>query len=376
MKEALVHIGHGKTGTSYIQSVLAINQSDLQDIGVIYPESSSSNSARDGEITSGNVSFRDVWPREVMASLRSIKEDSKVVFSSELIFHRFFDDLDALLELKDMCNLKILMFVRNPIEMAVSSYGQDIKRAGETCTPDEYIFKDIHLKKSLKILEFLSEHEINYAVYNYSRHRDDLVDVFRTEVGVPDKMSLLLPKSRVINRSLTRSEMALQKRLNEIMGKKSSKIFSDEMCQRAPDVPSELPTLSADSITRFRSQNSSMVDEVNSYLPNSEKISLEYSGDSRDHEYNDDIYSFSAQQLNVMAEVLYGQSRKNLTVEGMVDEIRDIALKMERTGSFSVNEVLSIMRIAHIFRPKGEFISQKIMEYEAMRAAQEASEPD
>jgi hypothetical protein len=77
-----------------------------------------------------------------------------------------------------------------------------------------------------------------------------------------------------------------------------------------------------------------------------------------------------------MAEVLYGQSRKNLTVEGMVDEIRDIALKMERTGSFSVNEVLSIMRIAHIFRPKGEFISQKIMEYEAMRAAQEASEPD
>ena len=365
MKEVLIHIGHGKTGTSYVQSVLAINKDRLAEFGILYPENDSLNAARAGKITSGNISFREAWPKEVISSLSTSEEIHKIVFSSEFIFHRFFEDMESLNKLKDMCNLKILMFVRNPIEMAMSSYGQDVKRAGETCTPDEYLFKDIHLNKSLDIIKFLKKENINHSIYNYSNHRDELIKIFSKELAVYRKMKFSLPRAKTVNRSLTRSEMVLQKRLNELMGNKSSKIFSDEMCQGAPEVPSTPPILNVVSIEKFRDQNASVVDEVNSYIPRKEMISLDYSVEANESINLDDVHSFSTEQLNIIADVLCREAKNNFAAEAMVDTIRDIALKMERTGDFSTSEVRSVMRIAHIFRPEGAFISQKMKEYDA-----------
>ena len=54
MEEIILHIGHGKTGTSYLQSCLALNRQKLLDIGIDYPEDRSFKSAKKGEITSGN----------------------------------------------------------------------------------------------------------------------------------------------------------------------------------------------------------------------------------------------------------------------------------------------------------------------------------
>ena len=38
MKEIILHIGHGKTGSSYLQSFLALNREKLLDIGIDYPK--------------------------------------------------------------------------------------------------------------------------------------------------------------------------------------------------------------------------------------------------------------------------------------------------------------------------------------------------
>ena len=51
-----LHIGHGKTGTSYMQAALAISQDALLEAGYYYPlPEHSRDKAMRGETTSGNV---------------------------------------------------------------------------------------------------------------------------------------------------------------------------------------------------------------------------------------------------------------------------------------------------------------------------------
>ena len=54
-KNLIVHIGHGKTGTSYIQSVLALNIELLSSLGITYPDFGRIMTlARSGNVTAGH----------------------------------------------------------------------------------------------------------------------------------------------------------------------------------------------------------------------------------------------------------------------------------------------------------------------------------
>ena len=84
-----LHIGHGKTGTSAIQSALAIASEDLAKRGINYPiQQSLRDRASRLEITSGN------WEPTSEASLtnqlleiaKSNYKNSKIILSSESLF--------------------------------------------------------------------------------------------------------------------------------------------------------------------------------------------------------------------------------------------------------------------------------------------------
>ena len=81
-----LHIGHGKTGTSAIQSSLAIASNDLAGQGISYPiQQSLRDRASRLEIPSGN------WEPKSEASLsdelleitKNNGENSKIILSSE-----------------------------------------------------------------------------------------------------------------------------------------------------------------------------------------------------------------------------------------------------------------------------------------------------
>ena len=81
MSTAIVHLGHGKTGTSYIQSSLALNQSGLLDHLILYPKCSSFDDAVNGLVTSGNGAlFQDGFD---VAN----QEADSFLFSGENLFH-------------------------------------------------------------------------------------------------------------------------------------------------------------------------------------------------------------------------------------------------------------------------------------------------
>ena len=54
MKKLIIHIGHGKTGSSYLQSVFALNKDMLKKEGFDYPDHKDSKVAEIGYISAGN----------------------------------------------------------------------------------------------------------------------------------------------------------------------------------------------------------------------------------------------------------------------------------------------------------------------------------
>lgn len=72
-----VHVGHGKTGSSFIQSVLATNAPLLKEHGILYPVHDSFESAKKGFISTGNG--------ELLISDR-MSFEATTLFSSEIRF--------------------------------------------------------------------------------------------------------------------------------------------------------------------------------------------------------------------------------------------------------------------------------------------------
>ena len=84
-----LHIGHGKTGTSAIQSALAIASEELAKRGISYPiQPSLRDRASRLEITSGNwqpnpeISLSD----QLLEIEKKNQNNSKIVLSSESLF--------------------------------------------------------------------------------------------------------------------------------------------------------------------------------------------------------------------------------------------------------------------------------------------------
>ena len=151
MRTAIVHIGHGKTGTSFIQSSLALNQSALRKLSISYPTCSSFDDAIKGLTTSGNG--------ELFERGYDIQDSDfpSLLFSGENLFHTLVHS-DGLILKKSLGNkfdqLKIVLYTRDVLDMLVSTWGQLVKKMGATIGLDEYLEsgKDRH---HLKVLSWI-----------------------------------------------------------------------------------------------------------------------------------------------------------------------------------------------------------------------------
>ncbi len=114
-----LHVGHGKTGSSYLQSVLALSQNALKDEEIVYSLNGSGERAAQGKITSGNGDLLEGFLKKRKADG---KGNSNFLFSSEVLFHKFLTDKgEELLEIiEGQCfeKIKILLFIRDPLEHA------------------------------------------------------------------------------------------------------------------------------------------------------------------------------------------------------------------------------------------------------------------
>ena len=245
MTTLYIHVGHSKTGTSWLQAALRENSAALAKYGLSYPILDGFGDEKGAEIGQGNGLALAVRPADSLeAGLRAIDlaaSPTGVVLSSEEFFPRLTLYSDPATLTRAALNsgferIEMLLFIRNPVGHAASLWQQYLKRGGGSVPIDAFF--DVYSVPE-RVAVFLDRYmfleDVDLTCLNYDRHRQDLLNPLCAWLGLPAG-ALPPPQASTINRGMTRAELALQAALNRQIGK-AGKILSDALCCDLPDLP-------------------------------------------------------------------------------------------------------------------------------------------
>ena len=140
MKTIYFHIGLPKTGSSYLQSIFAMNQENYSNNGLLYPDLMMANfkSAIFGKTTSGNgLSIAAAGNDFLAASIKPIDIENfflnldtkyNYLFSTEWFIgcpHEFFLKIENIV--KEKFVVKYIVCVRKPDDLCKSLFLQSLK---------------------------------------------------------------------------------------------------------------------------------------------------------------------------------------------------------------------------------------------------------
>lgn len=362
----ILHIGHGKTGSSALQSFLALNSDVLRKYNVDYPPHASFENAKKGYISSGNLPLGDnFWDEYINQKALSTTADS-LLFSNESLIHKILSHPPKVEALNEKYKLILVMYVRNPLDHIFSSYGQQVKRHGQTLSMSEWIDNYQVLDKVVEIISICEKFNIKLQLINYS-NIDKIEESFFPHV-FPNQYKKFfeeakIPETKTINRSLSRVEYEVQREFNRHLGSKSAAFVSDYLVNNAPDVKSEKEYIKENVLQEFIAKNEEKVKFINEFLDEENQLSIDKPADIKPQ---NDIFEISPKQISVLAEGISKQINRtnNAGLESNdADSLRDIALKFENKKPLTIEDAYYLMRLANKARPEGPFIKSKIEQY-------------
>lgn len=300
-KPVILHVGYGKTGSSALQSSLALSSEALAQAGIFYPPSVSDARAMRGEVSSGNVALPMLEDRYQRAAQARSKAET-ILFSNEGLFHRLIMNPDPLRAiLAQGAEVRVVLYIRNPVKHAVSAYGQAIKRNGLVTDFDTYLSTYKIPNMVVKFLRLMRDLGVDVTVLNYSRHQRHLLSSFADALGINAAL-LQVPPVANVNRSLTPSEMFLLQCFNREWGKDASHSLSAALCNNLPDQPAEgVPKLTRAGYDTFCERMVPILKRVNKHIPAAEVLAVEpYEEVFGGNGDRDDWLRFSENQMRVI----------------------------------------------------------------------------
>lgn len=354
----MLHIGMGKTGTSAIQSFLAINHEKLKGFGVDYPYHKSFTKAKDGLITSGNPeSFYEFEESEF----------DTVLFSGE----RFFRELTAGSQLYEKLintgrEVTILCFTRDIFEHFTSSYNQSIKRRGSIFSPKGFIVEHSVFKVLDTLLDFIPSTNFKFVLRNYSHHKNDLIKMFM-QIVMGEQADAFLEVAEYIdapvNRSLSESELEIQRLFNKHANFPTSKYISDAFVNSLPNIPSADIYLSRDVCEALLEKNINFIEHINKWLPEDEKMDTSIPSELPAPSQKL-TYEFTNDQLDVLvSNVCSILNTCTQFTNNEVNVLYRIAMKSEKNRPISKDDALLLMKFALRLRPDWEHFQEKVDEW-------------
>ena len=239
-----LHVGHSKTGTSWLQAALRENAEVLAEVGLVYPILAGIGDEQGTEIGQGNGLWVAIGPAgELETRLRMIDHSdgpSGTVLSSEEFFPQLTRYADAAVlpraaRAAGFERVEILLFIRNPVGHAASLWQQYLK-SGVGSAPIEAFFEKYSVPE--RVARFLRRYSrlegVSLTCLNYDRHRRDLLRPLCSWLGQPPN-TMAPPQASTINRGMTRAELALQVALNRHIGR-TGKFLSDALCAGLPEL--------------------------------------------------------------------------------------------------------------------------------------------
>jgi len=334
-----IHIGHGKTGTSAIQSALALAKHDLRLRGIIYPVNEyTEKKAVEFKITSGN------WVPDISLpeQLREAKQHygssfNSVVFSSEQLFWKINQISEIPINQRREINPHIILAVREIEEMLSAEHQQKVKRGGECCTFDEFIskvnFKSSHHTHAASVIDDAKKSGIKISIINYSTERRSIINKIFEIIGANEAVPAEL-HTKIVNRSLSRHELSLICSINQFFNKKIGTGTSDALVQELPQIAGNKGTLALEAKQLIYEVNKQSLAAINSNLPigsmlrtspeqQSEATSLS-TPETYMHEETE--HQSTALAIKTLSSILPRFTPPKLSAES-IDIIRDVALK-------------------------------------------------
>lgn len=291
MPTVYFHPGAPKTGTSYLQVLFARHIKEMARHGLVYPENDFVTGAREGQITSGNgvelANFiRPELPHRIddksaflghLDRLLQNGDGRDFLFSSEFMVFQSNERTDALIDClkKNKYDAKVIYLVRDFSKAARSSYSQQVKRAGEDRTFEEFIKKwDPYYLHHINLMNAAFGRD-NVSIFNYEEHKSRLANLFFKDfIGIDVKIENT-DQTEIINRSLDNKELELLRIFNEFSGGGnafSSTLISDAL-MKIPSTAREKFVATPEEFEILSSRFGGAIDKINSQL-RGRKISL------------------------------------------------------------------------------------------------------
>lgn len=310
MKNIYIHLGHEKTGSSFIQSSLEKSVSNLEEFGIYYPIHKSKKTSPDAQIRSGNTGKRNLIDM-CQKFVKSNNFPSKtLLLSNETLFKYFANDENYFHSLRKIdANIKIVLMIRNPLELAFSSYGQNVKRGGYIKDFEDFLIEFDIFDQIFRFFEFAKKHSISINFVNYSEVKNSLLDIFSEMIDVPPG-TLKIPDVKVINRSLSDVETYIQKKFNGKYGREARKFISDPLCVKLTDIKSGAHFISEKNFHNFKQQINKKIIKFNLQYAESSAQKYRLISDNNytkitNRETTEKNFSINSDQLDVLIESLH-----------------------------------------------------------------------
>lgn len=287
MKTIYLHAGHGKTGSSFLQSTFALNVATLEAAGIDYPLPDRMRArAASGVTTSGN---RAALVGALRADDETIFDTQRsLLFSGEGLWSNFLEpDFTEKLTAgaaRSGHRLAMLLFLRDPVEFQISVYLQNVQQGLEQAEINDYMagrgarLLSEHLERVSQVIDKVRAAGCDLKVMNYSRVKRDLPGVTMAFLGFDPKPDLTLP-GRTVNRSIGALEVGMARGLaGAFQGLEHPE--NRNYLKRAIDATAELsmapPAVDPAAVATFSDKVAPAIEMVNTRLDADQALRLHH----------------------------------------------------------------------------------------------------
>lgn len=281
-----LHVGLRKTGSSYIQTALAMNRSKLYREGHLwYPRPTDQESALRGKTSSGNAPSRKLW--KTLERIRpQLRKGRNVLVSREQFFDTTAEILGveatkAVLEREvirtiQVADIKMLLFVRDPLDWCFSMYSQEVKHSRITVSFQDWLQTGIGFPpRTLELIEWFSALGVEIEVENYTTVKSHILDRFMEWLDLPATLRLSTPGFGPVNRSLNLGELKFQRIANEFRDWDSEDVIANAFAEKANTVAPSEPPICSDEYEKFVVRCAATVEALNQLLPEGSRLTLQ-----------------------------------------------------------------------------------------------------
>lgn len=379
-----LHIGHGKTGTSAIQSALAIASEDLAKRGINYPiQQSLRDRASRLEITSGNwePTSEVSLTNQLLEIAKSNYKNSKIILSSESLFWLVPELIQNKSTWETHIDLHIILAVREIEEMLSSEYQQRVKRHGDAMPLEQFVrarhFVSSHHAKAAEVIELIAQSNITNTIINYSEHKRDISQLIFKLIGAEDLYPTSQMAGAIINRSLSRKELEILITINALYFSRFPWIsarISDALIKNQPKLEAQQCKIAKQQLQKVYETNDPYLQTINAFLDSKEQLKSlanlnQEIAQVDSPEQAQKIREEEAISVSLMGDTLL-QTLTNESKRKLSNDTVDAIIALSQSGQVSKTTEVELLEVAKENRPQGQKLAQLLE-----RARKELAKP-